>query len=75
MIGIIIAILLAALAYWVCLAIGLPAEGIGLLRVDCWAGGDRRLVSYYASEGFTPTQEIEVRPGTSVQTFEWRPAS
>jgi GNAT superfamily N-acetyltransferase len=48
------------------------AEGVSLLRVDCWSGGDRRLVEYYASEGFTPTQEIEVRPGTSVQVFEWR---
>jgi GNAT superfamily N-acetyltransferase len=51
------------------------ADGIGLLRVDCWAGGDRRLVAYYTSEGFTPAQEIEVRPGTSVQVFEWRPSS
>ena len=49
------------------------ADGIGLLRVDCWAGGDRRLVEYYVREGFVPTQEIEVRPGTSVQVFEWRP--
>lgn len=49
------------------------AEGIGLLRVDCWAGGDRRLVAYYAGEGFTPTEEIEVRPGTYVQVFAWRP--
>jgi GNAT superfamily N-acetyltransferase len=51
------------------------SEGVGLLRVDCWSGGDRRLVQYYVGEGFTPTQEIEVRPGTSVQVFEWRPAS
>lgn len=51
------------------------SEGIDLLRVDCWAGGDRRLVSYYTREGFTPTNEIEVRPGTSVQVFEWRPGS
>ena len=43
------------------------------MRVDCWAGGDRRLVAYYVSEGFTPVEEIEVRPGTSVQVFEWRP--
>lgn len=51
-------------------------EGIDLLRVDCWSGGDRRLVSYYISEGFAPVEEIEVRPGTSVQVFEWRnPAS
>lgn len=48
------------------------AAGVSILRVDCWAGGDRRLVSYYISEGFTPTEEIEVRPGTSVQVFEWR---
>jgi GNAT superfamily N-acetyltransferase len=48
------------------------SDGIGLLRVDCWAGGDRRLVAYYEREGFLPTQEIEVRPGTSVQVFEWR---
>ena len=48
------------------------SAGINLLRVDCVAGGDRRLVSYYTSEGFTPTQEIEVRPGTWVQVFEWR---
>lgn len=48
-------------------------EGIDLMRVDCWSGGDRRLVAYYESEGFIPTAEIEVRPGTSVQVFEWRP--
>jgi GNAT superfamily N-acetyltransferase len=51
------------------------SEGVDLLRVDCWAGGDRRLVEYYTSEGFRQTQEIEVRPGTSVQIFEWRPVS
>ena len=50
------------------------AEGIALLRVDCWSGGDRRLVQYYLDQGFTPTHDIEVRPGTSVQVFEWRPA-
>ena len=49
--------------------------GIDLMRVDCWAGGDRRLVDYYISEGFTPTEEIEVRPGTSVQVFQWRASS
>lgn len=48
-------------------------EGLGLLRVDCWSGGDRRLVAYYESEGFAPTHEVEVRPGASVQVFEWRP--
>jgi GNAT superfamily N-acetyltransferase len=49
------------------------SEDINLLRVDCWAGGDRRLVSYYIGEGFTPTEEIEVRPGAFAQVFEWRP--
>ncbi len=48
------------------------AEGVGLLRVDCWSGGDRRLVEYYISEGFTAVQEIEVRPGVFVQVSEWR---
>lgn len=48
-------------------------EGVHLMRVDCWSGGDRRLVQHYISQGFTPTEEIEVRPGTSVQVFEWRP--
>lgn len=51
------------------------SDGVNLLRVDCWAGGDRRLVAYYEREGFTPAQEIEVRPGTPVQVFEWRPDS
>jgi GNAT superfamily N-acetyltransferase len=51
------------------------SEGVSLLRVDCWCGGDRRLVSYYTSEGFAPTEEIEVRAGASVQVFEWRPIS
>jgi hypothetical protein len=50
------------------------SDSVDLLRVDCWSGGDRKLVSYYTSEGFTPTEEIEVRPGTSVQVFEWRPS-
>lgn len=48
------------------------AEGVDLLRVDCWSGGDRKLVSYYTSQGFVPTEVIEVRPDTFVQVFEWR---
>lgn len=32
------------------------AAGIRLLRVDSWGGGDRRLVEYYVSQGFTPTE-------------------
>ncbi|MEU3824824.1 GNAT family N-acetyltransferase [Streptomyces sp. SID486] len=29
--------------------------GVGLLRVDCYAGGDGALVAYYEANGFTPT--------------------
>ncbi|MFJ6719633.1 MULTISPECIES: GNAT family N-acetyltransferase [unclassified Streptomyces] len=28
--------------------------GVGLLRVDCWAGGGGELVAYYERNGFTP---------------------
>ncbi|MFC8720720.1 GNAT family N-acetyltransferase [Kitasatospora sp. NPDC057198] len=31
------------------------AQGIGLLRVDCYAGGDGRLVAQYERLGFTRT--------------------
>jgi GNAT superfamily N-acetyltransferase len=34
--------------------------GVGLLRVDCYAGDDRKLVAYYESNGFTPTQAYTV---------------
>ncbi|MGW1912764.1 GNAT family N-acetyltransferase [Streptomyces sp. NPDC002076] len=30
--------------------------GVSLLRVDCYAGGDRKLVAFYEANGFTPTQ-------------------
>ncbi|MGV9450138.1 GNAT family N-acetyltransferase [Streptomyces sp. NPDC003635] len=30
--------------------------GVGLLRVDCYAGGDGGLVAYYVRHGFAPTQ-------------------
>lgn len=46
-------------------------RGIELLRVDCWSGGDRKLVAYYECAGFTPTEQIAVRD-TSVQVFEQR---
>ncbi|MFJ4204770.1 GNAT family N-acetyltransferase [Streptomyces sviceus] len=29
--------------------------GVALLRVDCYAGDDRKLVAYYEANGFTPT--------------------
>lgn len=30
-----------------------------LLRLDCWAGGDGKLVDYYRAAGFTPTVAFE----------------
>lgn len=39
-------------------------RGIGLLRVDCYAGDDRALVGRYRALGFTETQAFEVeQPG------------
>ena len=35
------------------------ARGVGLLRVDCYRGGDGRLVDYYTRAGFTPTEAFE----------------
>ncbi|OKI96562.1 GCN5 family acetyltransferase [Streptomyces sp. CB02058] len=32
--------------------------GVGLLRVDCWAGGGGELVAYYERNGFTPTDSF-----------------
>ncbi|WP_327286897.1 GNAT family N-acetyltransferase [Streptomyces sp. NBC_01198] len=32
--------------------------GVGLLRVDCWAGGDGDLVAFYRRNGFTPTDRF-----------------
>ncbi|WP_262064266.1 GNAT family N-acetyltransferase [Streptomyces sp. STR69] len=34
--------------------------GISLLRVDCYAGDDRRLVAYYEANGFTATEAFVV---------------
>ncbi|MCI4065311.1 GNAT family N-acetyltransferase [Micromonospora sp. R77] len=39
-------------------------RGLGLLRVDCYAGDDRALVGFYERCGFTPTDRFTVtRPG------------
>ncbi|MEV8094283.1 GNAT family N-acetyltransferase [Kitasatospora sp. NPDC085879] len=35
------------------------SRGIGLLRVDCYAGDDRKLVAQYERLGFTPTEAFE----------------
>ncbi|MEU5030522.1 GNAT family N-acetyltransferase [Streptomyces milbemycinicus] len=32
--------------------------GVGLLRVDCWAGGGGELVAFYERNGFTPTDRF-----------------
>jgi GNAT superfamily N-acetyltransferase len=32
--------------------------GIGQVRLDCWAGGDRALVGYYERAGFTATARV-----------------
>ncbi|KAH8884681.1 Sortase and related acyltransferase [Thozetella sp. PMI_491] len=34
------------------------AAGVGLLRVDCYAGGDKKLVKWYESQGFTQTESF-----------------
>jgi GNAT superfamily N-acetyltransferase len=46
-------------------------RGIGLLRVDCWAGGDEKLVDYYRRQGFTPTVRV-VASERTLQIFEQR---
>jgi len=34
------------------------AQGIGLLRLDCYGGGDGKLVRYYEGQGFTVAREL-----------------
>ena len=41
-------------------------RGIGLLRVDCYAGDDQALVGWYRRQGFTPTETFTVRLATGV---------
>ncbi|MFJ3900212.1 GNAT family N-acetyltransferase [Streptomyces sp. NPDC090025] len=35
-------------------------QGVSLLRVDCFAGSEGRLVEYYERQGFTRTETFEV---------------
>jgi GNAT superfamily N-acetyltransferase len=42
-------------------------EGVDLLRVDCFAGGDGALVRYYEKQGFTRAEPFAVR----VNGSEW----
>jgi GNAT superfamily N-acetyltransferase len=44
---------------------------VRLLRVDCWSGGDGKLVAYYRGRGFTPTVAVPGRD-TTVQVFAQR---
>ncbi|MEU6575560.1 GNAT family N-acetyltransferase [Streptomyces sp. NPDC046805] len=37
--------------------------GVSLLRVDCYRGGDGKLVAYYRSNGFTPTEAFTFGEG------------
>ncbi|MEU9076595.1 GNAT family N-acetyltransferase [Kitasatospora sp. NPDC004745] len=41
-------------------------RGLGLLRVDCYAGADRKLVGRYRALGFTETEGFEVAQGDGV---------
>jgi GNAT superfamily N-acetyltransferase len=50
------------------------ARGLSLLRVDCWAGGQQRLVQYYESAGFTATEPFD-RNGWPGQLLVQRLAS
>ncbi|MGW2701029.1 GNAT family N-acetyltransferase [Streptomyces sp. NPDC001340] len=34
--------------------------GVSLLRVDCYAGDDRKLVAFYERNGFVPTESFSV---------------
>ncbi|WP_406861632.1 GNAT family N-acetyltransferase [Streptomyces sp. HUAS MG47] len=36
-------------------------QGVSLLRVDCYAGGEGRLVEFYEDQGFTRTQAFTVK--------------
>jgi GNAT superfamily N-acetyltransferase len=44
------------------------AAGVGMLRVDCFAGGDGALVRYYEKQGFTRDVEFGVPRATA---SEW----
>ncbi|WP_030687078.1 GNAT family N-acetyltransferase [Streptomyces sp. NRRL B-1347] len=40
------------------------AQGVSLLRVDCYAGNDGKLVAYYESNGFVRTETFTEKDGT-----------
>lgn len=43
------------------------ADGIGLLRLDCFAGRDNALIRYYEKQGFTRAEQFAVQGSDS----EW----
>jgi hypothetical protein len=47
--------------------------GVGLVRVDCYSGGDGRLVDYYRRNGFTPVATFTVGtwPGQLLSQRTW----
>ncbi|PAZ13530.1 GNAT family N-acetyltransferase [Streptomyces sp. SA15] len=46
--------------------------GVSLLRVDCYAGDDGKLVRYYESQGFTRTEAFTGRDGWPGQVLARR---
>jgi len=57
-------------------------RGIGVLRVDCYAGDDRALVGWYVRQGFTPTEPFTATlpdgtewPGQVLEQYLRRPAT
>ncbi|KAL3480736.1 hypothetical protein BJX99DRAFT_7145 [Aspergillus californicus] len=47
-------------------------DGISLLRVDCYAGGDGKLVQYYESQGFERSEWLESESGWPCQVLAQR---
>ncbi|MFD3683225.1 GNAT family N-acetyltransferase [Nocardiopsis sp. NPDC058631] len=47
-------------------------NGVALVRVDCWSGGDGALIRYYEGQGFTPTVRAPVGE-REVQILQIRP--
>ncbi|KAE8393474.1 hypothetical protein BDV23DRAFT_149250 [Aspergillus alliaceus] len=46
--------------------------GVSLLRVDCYAGGDGKLVRYYESQGFERFVRLDLEGGWPCQVFTQR---
>jgi GNAT superfamily N-acetyltransferase len=43
--------------------------GVSLLRVDCYAGGDGKLVKYYESQGFRRSERLDLEGGWPCQVL------